>query len=898
MNYKSRLRGFLVLLSAILVFWVMGASVACAQKQVVMQNLSIENGLAGTPLAILQDYKGFMWFGTDNGLQRYDGQDFINFHYQRGNKNSIAGDEVGALYEDKSHHIWIAGGNKVSVYNPQNKLFRQVPVRIAGSAGAIRDQWDFVTCNNSLFLKSRATNLYYKYTATANAFLLDKEAPCTNHPIELSENEPVIFFTDRQKNEWKAGTQLYVKPAADAAFSKVIPIANDVVYGRIFSIYQDREETIWLGTDKGIFYFNLKNQIVHYVNQKNISTCLLAYKDQVWTGNFNGDIQIFDNRLVLQQTIHPPLLFNKKAPAVLSLVNRNDEIYASRSDGEIWSINAGTFKAKRQFAGYNLPALHFAALSKKGEIWWTSKEGALYVADGNTLRRVNLKPYGKINRVVFDTDGDAWVSTSLSGLLQMDAEGKRIKNIFSAPAKTGFVSNDIGELRWQNDSVLVMATAGGIQFFNIKSHSSRVVSRNEGLMSNAIINIVFLAPQILYYTTQYQVGAINIADGTVAHLGVGQGIGKQSYAFPGSLRLADGKVLFNTLQGLYYIEPRIYKATRPPAPELISIQVMDKAANADGRSLNLKHDQDFLRFGFASLSFIEKENVAYEYKLTGNDPEWIKAGHSRFASYSNLKSGQYVFNVRAVSNKGFASAITSIKINIQTPFWATWWFITACIIAVLLPFYIIIVQNIRRKRSIIKVKETIARDLHDDMGSTLSTISILADVLQQQPKPEIALLNKISTLSRQTLNDMDDLVWSMKQTTNTVESFCARIKATCEELTEGTPLILKFTQNISDNHTRNVAIDLKYDILMIVKEAVNNAIRHSGASDICVGISVEQQKFSVEIKDNGKGFDTGPASNGNGLMNMRARCSKHRGNLQLTSAAGSGTVIKVDIKPA
>src|SRR5690606_28503997 len=121
-----------------------------------------------------------------------------------GNLNSLASDEVQALYEDEHYQIWIASKNKVSIYQPEQQKFKHIDIDLKKPAGLIRDQWDFIKCNDLLLVKSRATNDYYQYSKSKNAFVIHQK--CNQHkqqPVELSNYEPVIYFTDRQKNTWK-----------------------------------------------------------------------------------------------------------------------------------------------------------------------------------------------------------------------------------------------------------------------------------------------------------------------------------------------------------------------------------------------------------------------------------------------------------------------------------------------------------------------------------------------------------------------------------------------------------------------------------------------------------------------------------------------------------------------
>lgn len=179
------------------------------------------------------------------------------------------------------------------------------------------------------------------------------------------------------------------------------------------------------------------------------------------------------------------------------------------------------------------------------------------------------------------------------------------------------------------------------------------------------------------------------------------------------------------------------------------------------------------------------------------------------------------------------------------------------------------------------------------MGSTLSTIAILSNILQQQEKPEKELLNKIDTLSRQTLNNMDDLVWSVKDNTNTIESLVNRLETMCKELIYGASIEFQLSKTI-ENLQQILPIDLKYDILMIVKEAISNAVRHSNSSKIKLEINTTNKLLMINIIDEGKSsLDFINQENGNGIGNMKSRARKRKIELNFSLTERSGITVKL-----
>lgn len=884
-------------LTAVLMF--ITSLAAFSQRRIAMRHLSIEQGLSGNVLSILRDQKGFMWFGTDNGLQRFDGQNLVDFQNISVGADALNSDEIQALYQDKVGQLWVAGKNNVCVFDAKFRLIRSIPLIRHKPAGRIRDQWDFVSTSGKLYLRGRAVNDYYLYVNGAFVYTNDPFHNGERFSIKLDDNEPEITFTDAQKNRYLAGTSLRIASKGNGVFEKIIPGNPALDFKRIFGIYQDSTGNIWFGSDNGLFWFNLLQQRLHYLNSGphpfRITTRILAYKERVWTGGFGDQLSVYNNNLKLEKEI---ALGPKKRPSVnvLSLTAFNDHIYYSLSDSTVWSLDILNGQTSKIFASNKLPEFTDATISPEGIIWWIGSDHSIYTSKNKALQKQIISFDFRLNRITFDQSGFPWVS-SVKGLYKLKKDGSGIITAYREKAsRNKLFSEEIGEMKWQNDSIMAMATPRGIQFLNTKNGKIKMLTKRDGLMSNAIINIIFRSDE-LYYTTQGNIGMINLESNKVFHFGTSHGISNQSYAFPGSLLLHDGKLLFNSLEGLFYIDNGSVFGSAPAVPQLTSVYVLDKPfPEPQNGKINLPHNQNFIRLEYASMIYDDVRNISYEYRLKGWDADWVIAGKARLASYAKLKSGHYVFELRARDAAGQVSKIRRLHITIETPFYYKWWFFIPAVAIMLFPFAFIIIQRYRKRAAISKVKSEIARDLHDGMGSSLSSISILADLVQKDVPCDNGFLKKISELSRQALNDMDDIVWSVKDSTNSAIDFVSRIRAISNEVVLHSSCRLVFEDHIEEDSDKILSINFKYDLLMILKEALNNAIRHSGSKEIQVYIYISSSLLEMRVIDKGIGFGKEEKEKGNGMANMNIRASKMGSSLIVLSEKNEGTEIAIKVK--
>jgi two-component system, NarL family, sensor histidine kinase UhpB len=209
-----------------------------------------------------------------------------------------------------------------------------------------------------------------------------------------------------------------------------------------------------------------------------------------------------------------------------------------------------------------------------------------------------------------------------------------------------------------------------------------------------------------------------------------------------------------------------------------------------------------------------------------------------------------------------------------------------------------VIQRTRRLIDMERMRNTIARDLHDDIGSTISSINILSKVaLQQHAQGDLPMgtsIQKIKDRSESIMESMSDIVWAINPHHDTIEQMIFRMKEFAGEILE--PLNIKYRFN-EEGHFLNVKMDVekRKDFYLLFKEAVNNAAKYSGCRNVYIGLKQEARLLRLLIEDDGKGFDTGEIKNGNGLVNMRRRADSMKGVIQIDSASGKGTRISVEV---
>jgi len=212
----------------------------------------------------------------------------------------------------------------------------------------------------------------------------------------------------------------------------------------------------------------------------------------------------------------------------------------------------------------------------------------------------------------------------------------------------------------------------------------------------------------------------------------------------------------------------------------------------------------------------------------------------------------------------------------------------------------LIVFNNFRVRSQLKLqtlRNKIASDLHDDVGSTLSSIAIFSEVAQQQSKEVVPMLNTIGESARKMLDAMADIVWTINPENDNFEKIILRMRSFAYELLGAKKIEFEFEAD-DDVSKKKLPMDVRKNLYLIFKEATNNMVKYSEANKASFSIKGEKNELTMLIRDNGKGFDTARETIGNGLKNMKKRAEEIGAKLLVESMPGSGTTIQLLVKIA
>lgn len=322
----------------------------------------------------------------------------------------------------------------------------------------------------------------------------------------------------------------------------------------------------------------------------------------------------------------------------------------------------------------------------------------------------------------------------------------------------------------------------------------------------------------------------------------------------------------------------------------------DSLKNNNG--LILKYNgYDNIQFAFSDYSVSAPGQVVYEYAMyKSGDTSWSKINGKPVLLLTDLSAGKYRLLLRASNIFGdYSEKISEFDIVILPPYWQTWWFRGLILAGIGLIFYGLYRYRVQHLKRLQAIRNNIASDLHDDIGSTLNSISIYSEVAKQQAGKEIPALDMIGMNSRKIIESMSDIVWTINPENDPFEKVIVRMRSFAHHVLKAKKV--EYTFEIDENlNSIALPMQVRKNFYLVFKEAVTNIIKYSKASRVSIFLAEKNKNIFLKIRDNGVGIPVNPETMGNGLLNMSRRAKEIHAELNITSANGAGTEIELMLK--
>ncbi|MFT3822792.1 MAG: two-component regulator propeller domain-containing protein [Chitinophagaceae bacterium] len=509
---------------------------------------------------------------------------------------------------------------------------------------------------------------------------------------------------------------------------------------------------------------------------------------------------------------------------------------------------------------YNIPCW---SLGKKGEWIWAGTGKGLYKINSRTKEVIKLAihpvlEFG-INDICIDNTGCCWISTVGGGVIQYD---ERTGQVHQHTNKDGLSNNTVCGILCDRNNNLWISTYAGLSYFNQQAASFTSFYTRDGLNADEFNRKAFTA-------------------------------------------LPDGRMIFGGLNGYTVFDPDgIFKKDRPVKMIITRFSKTNSEGNTEEQVFDIAQQREvviepgdkFFAFYFTLTDMYEPAGNRYRYSLQGVDGGWHDIGNQNFVSFNALPAGTYTLRIAGSPGKG-AETISevSVRIIVKQVFYKTTWFILLMLAAATAIVIAIIRYRVNQVKKIQYLRTRIASDLHDEVGSSLVHITMLADMVKRSAGNKTAMdeqLSGIAGISRGAVATMKDIIWSIDARYDTIAGMIGHMRDHVYNVL--TPADIDFSFTVAGlSEQEKLPADFRQQVYLVFKEAINNVVKHAKATGVQISLTKENGSFIMEINDNGKGIDTARYSNGQGLSNMRMRAQRLKGSVDVIS--GNGVTIRLKV---
>ncbi|MFA4923035.1 MAG: two-component regulator propeller domain-containing protein [Ignavibacteriaceae bacterium] len=874
-----------------------------------LHNMDDKNSISSNNImALYADRNGKLWIGTyGRGLNCFDEKSgiFLRFKNNPSDINSLSNDFVNAFQEDENGNLYIGTASGVNVLNvSSNKISRLgVSATYKNLIQKANVQAISKDVKNNFWFGTETNGLIYfdKVSGNLERFFNEK-----NNSSGLKENNITALFVDDKNTVW-AGTH-------SAGLTKLIRtqrnfeniFADDgnspgLTDANIWPIFEDSKGLIWIGTNNGLNVLDKNNRILkkyffsaadkNTISNNRIWSINEDRKGNIWVGTQNGLNRLNFSKNKITRFQYSP---NKKSIPF----NLIKYVYPDK-DGLLWLGTWGSGMIRFDPATMS-SKIYQHHLNDKSSI---SDDVVFYITE--------------------DSKGIFWICTS-NGLNKFDKTNERFTSyVHNSSSPDGLHANAVYYILEDKNNIYWIAShGGGLIRFDNSSEKFNSYTEKDGLPNNVVYGILRDADSNLWLSTNKGISKFSIQQKIFKNYNTKDGLPNNEFNAGAFCKSKSGKFYFGTIDGLTSFYPdSIFENKFVPKIAVTDFKIFDKTTKyfncfVDGDEINLNYNDNYFSFEFAALDYTEPANNQYAYILQGFDKDWIYSGGRRYAAYTHLDAGYYIFSLRASNNSGVwnEKGIT-IAVTIAPPFWRTWWF---RIIAVMTFFSLIIYFHKRRTNQLKREtklqqnfskrlidfqeeeKKRIASELHDGIGQNLLIITNRAQIglMNENAGKMKEQLTSISETASESINEIRNIAHHLHPTLLDKIGLTKTLQAMIHKFEGSSPV--SFSTSIDDIDDIFSA-ENEVNIYRIVQEGINNIIKHSDAKQTVISILKKEKTLTIIIRDDGKGIEEVKLKNylssseGFGLRSLKERVNYLNGNISIDSPAGKGTTLAITI---
>jgi len=884
---------------------------------------------------LFEDSKNNIWYGTTTGgFNKLNPRTLeIQSYYSGNQQTSFLSDNITSITEDDSSMLWISTWDAGLVhFNPATNAIEYYKHNIAEKNSVSNNGIWHIFNEEKKYLWLSTFSGVDRFEIRTKQFVHYQDAK--NQFNDALETRIRQILIDSRNRMW-IGTYEYqglflvehsqTPQETILRFIKEDDNDQSISTDRIRWIYEDKKKNVWIGTEDGLNKFPFTKSFNQYrrlplrqssLGGRVVSSICEGRDSILWVGFGGGGFDRIDLRT--QQIIH-----NKHDNNNTNTINNDDVVsiiedrsgilWIGTANGGLNSYNPFTKKFKHFYSSTNSPA--DVALNWVQQILETHS-GQLLVATNGGLRIFDratetfqrflphhISPSSElpqnlsVNALYEDHEHNIWIGTWLEGLYCYDQNNNQLRQYLPEKDNPFSISaNKITSIYEDSHGFMWIGThSGGVNKFDRSSGKFVRYSTHNGLPNDVVFGILEDEMGYLWISTMKGLVKFHPHQATFRVYDDYDGIVHNQFNWRAYFKNKKNTMYFGGINGFVSFQPESISVDSVPSIVMFtSFKVFNEEAVlplplSEIKTISLPYDQNFFSIQFTALDLAPPQKHQFAYMLEGVDPQWVYSENRRTAFYTNIQPGKYQFFVRASNLDGIWSVPISLSINILPAWWMTWWFKLVAFIVIASITFMVYRYRVNRLIEIERIRFNIASDLHDEIGSNLSSISVDSQTLLQSTTlsaTERELSSDISKTAKETVDGMRDIIWFINPKNDETEDILFKMKETAAKLL----LTIQWTFTATADIRFDVFdLEVRRNIFLMYKETLTNVVRHSKATMCNVDLTTIGNIVVLSITDNGVGFDVAHIKRNNGLRNIQHRAEKINAHIELTSAAGNGT---------
>lgn len=677
----------------------------------------------------------------------------------------------------------------------------------------------------------------------------------------------------------------------------------------IYSLYCDNDNGIWLGSMAGLFYLkNMPAPTITYTHSENSNTfisdayCIYPDNDStVYLAGENFLYKINTNTRNIDEIDHTQAYdFIFRDPFGKLLASNKKGL--QNLEGKVLHPVYRLYPEFRQFSDYtinsavllNQQELLMGTENYHGVLVWNFKQHQVHAIDTTTgaLQLDN----NSINTVVRLRENVSCILTETS-LFIFDRAANTLRRVAlkkaNGPGEYGLFF-DMCRIK---DRYYLSTYGNGLLVLDNSFRITGTITTTNGLSNNSIYKLLPYGDSLLFITTNHGLSMLNVNTGRLRRLYKSDGL--HDDVFEETSGCTYKNIIFaGGRNGLTAIYPD-HITTNGIAPSVYINKVsLLRQGNVTNDYIDLNKsvfvvpsDAIQVKLFFCGINFSNPNRTQFAYKIKELPSDWIDLGTQDILTLTGMPPGTYHLLVKAANEDGYWSDPKEIMMEFQPRWYQTAIFkifIMLLGLSVAYGFYRLRIHQIRKQQ---EIRKNVSSDLHDSIGSSLTSVNVLLNLALNSPTPKTQLENIKESVSEAT-SALRDLIWILDDTLDSVEGLISRLKQYAAPVCHATNIQLQLNIEPGAGYIKLTKKE-KRNLLLICKEAINNSIKYAEASVIGIEIPHNSEGVIIKIHDNGKGFAPSVVTKGYGLNNIRYRASQIRYNASIDSQPGKGTTVYI-----